>query len=234
MRWTEHLGRTPVNGEGSPECRQHIRTPKQTWLANEGKGGRWSNCKQEAQEMSARPTERPWVDITPWTSYPWKKPHLHWNEPDLSVFGSSPEKHGVLGTYLKPSSHTMLRTTGSQNLLSMQPWVCFQGLHRATAQVCPAEGTLGCDTQPRLQRSPRNSCLQEVLGGVGLGVFPGPYLGISQWRGSWRQWEEVMGPVQRISQPCLPVCPVDSEGPGSTGKPGLPGHFTKSIFKVGR
>ena len=152
MKWAEHLGRTPVNGEGSPERREHIQIPKQTWLVNAGNGGRWSNCKQAAQEIPARPTERPWVNITPWTSYPWKEPHLYWNEPERSVFGSSPEKHGALRTFLEPSSHNMLRTTGSQNLLSMQPWVCFQGLHRPPALVCPAEGTQGCDTQPRPQR----------------------------------------------------------------------------------
>lgn len=60
------------------------------------------------------------------------------------------------------------------------PRICCPCSPESASWVCPAEGTQGCDTQPRPQRSSRNSCLQEVLGRVGLGVFSGPHPGISQ------------------------------------------------------
>lgn len=40
-----------------------------------------------------------------------------------------------------------------------------------------------------------------------------------------------MGPVQRISQPCIPVCPGDSEGPGSYRQTWPSRSFHKEYFQ---
>ena len=225
--WGEHLRRM----KGSQPRMWRAGLDPVTGLRGEwDRGGRRDGqervrLKHVAQEMSAMPMGRPWANIT--------VKHISlegaWiSTPQCSVFGSSPGKHGVLGTCLEPSPQTMLRITGFQNLLSTQPRVCFQGLRRPIPGLsCWGDTGLWCTTQ-----DPEVAKEQLFAGGVcGVGAL---HVHIWAFLSEGRlEAERGDGPVLRLgtSSPASPCAWGNSEGQGSYMQTWPARSFHKEYFQ---